>query len=73
MNDTRVARAFFGATSLIVTFALVLQLYLSVTRGADEGPVVLLNVSLVAVLFLVISFGALALDRVLPGVRLQTS
>jgi len=37
MTDTRVARAFFGATSLIVTFALVLQLFLSVTRGADEG------------------------------------
>jgi hypothetical protein len=37
MTDTRVARAFFGATSLIVTSGLVLQLYLSVTRGADEG------------------------------------
>ena len=37
MNDTRLARAFFGVTSLIVTFALVLQLFLSVTRGADEG------------------------------------
>ncbi len=34
-------------------------------------PVVLGNVSLVALLFLAISFGALALDRRLPGVRLQ--
>ncbi len=105
MTDTRVVRAFFGATSLIVTFALVLPLFLSVTRGSDEGsftatpdritlvrgafvldrlgnypypfmnvgvhgyPLVLLNVLLVAVLFLAISFGALALDRRLPGVR----
>lgn len=36
----------------------------------DHGyPVVLVNVSLVAVLFLAISFGALALDRRLPGLR----
>ena len=36
----------------------------------DHGfPIVLVNVSLVAVLFLAISFGALALDRRLPGVR----
>lgn len=32
-------------------------------------PVVLLNCAVVAVLFLAISFGALALDRRLPGVR----
>jgi len=32
-------------------------------------PVVLLNCAIVAVLFLAISFGALALDRRLPGVR----
>lgn len=32
-------------------------------------PVVLINVSIVAVLFLGIAFGALALDRRLPGVR----
>ena len=37
MTDTRVARAFFGATSLIVTFGLVLQLWLSVTGGSDDG------------------------------------
>ncbi|MBI2683876.1 MAG: Pr6Pr family membrane protein, partial [Actinobacteria bacterium] len=36
----------------------------------DHGyPVVLLNLSIVAVLFLAVSFGALALDRRLPGVR----
>ena len=37
MNDTRLARAFFCATSLIVTFGLVLQLWLSVTSGSDDG------------------------------------
>lgn len=37
MNDTRLARAFFGATSLIITFGLVLQLWLSITGGIDDG------------------------------------
>jgi hypothetical protein len=37
--------------------------------GVHGYPVVLLNVSLVAVLFLAVSFGALALDRRLPGPR----
>ena len=32
-------------------------------------PVVLVNAALMAVLFLAISFGALALDRRLPGMR----
>ncbi len=37
---------------------------------AEHGyPTVLLNCAVVAVLFLAISFGALALDRRLPGVR----
>jgi hypothetical protein len=37
--------------------------------GVHGYPVVLLNVAIVAVLFLAVSFGALALDRRLPGVR----
>lgn len=37
MDDTRLARAFFGATSLIVTFGLILQLGLSLTAGSGEG------------------------------------
>ena len=35
-------------------------------------PIVLVNVSLVAILLLGIAFGALALDRRLPGVRPDT-
>jgi hypothetical protein len=41
MTGTRVARAFFGATSLVVTFGLVLQLWLSVTGGTDDGALAL--------------------------------
>lgn len=37
MDDPRLARALFGATSLIVTSGLVLQLGLSITAGAGEG------------------------------------
>ena len=37
VDDARLARAFFGATSLIVTFGLILQLGLSITAGSDEG------------------------------------
>jgi hypothetical protein len=37
MDDTRVARAFFAATSLIVTFGLVLQLFLSITAPNGDG------------------------------------
>jgi hypothetical protein len=37
MTDTRAARVFFAATSLIVTFGLVLQLWLSVSAGSDDG------------------------------------
>lgn len=40
MNDTRLARAFFAATSLIVTFGLVLQLWLSLSAGSDDGSFV---------------------------------
>ena len=37
MSDARLARAFFGATSLVVTFGLVLQLCLSITTASGEG------------------------------------
>ena len=37
MNADRLARAAFGATSLVVTAGLVLQLALSVTSGPDAG------------------------------------
>ncbi|HEY3406708.1 MAG TPA: Pr6Pr family membrane protein [Propionicimonas sp.] len=37
MTHTRVARALFGATSLIVTLGLVLQLWQSVTGGSDDA------------------------------------
>ena len=37
MGDERLARAFFGATSLIVTFALILQLGLSIADDPDAG------------------------------------
>lgn len=37
MDSTRAARAFFGATSLIVTSGLLLQLYLSVTDDPGAG------------------------------------
>ena len=37
MDDARLARALFGATSLIVTVGLVLQLVLSITADSGEG------------------------------------
>ena len=37
MDDTRLARAFLGATSLVVTFGLILQLVLSVTAESGDG------------------------------------
>lgn len=37
MGEERTARLFFGATAVLVTFGLVLQLFLVINSGSGEG------------------------------------
>jgi len=73
MSDTRLARAFFAATSAIVTFGLVLQLWLSLTGGSDDGSFASIPDRLVNFFsfFTVLSNVAVAVTTGLLAIRLD--